>query len=41
MPSDPAMTSWRKTGFIATIIIVLAFPAYLVRLAFERSKPVA
>ncbi len=40
MPSDPAMTSWRKTGFIATIIIVLAFPVYLVRIAIERSNPV-
>jgi tetratricopeptide (TPR) repeat protein len=40
MPSDPAMTSWKKTGFIATIIIVLAFPVYLVRISIERSKPV-
>ncbi len=40
MPSDPALASWKKTGFIATIVIVLAFPAYLIRIAILRSKPV-
>ena len=27
MPSDPGMKYWKKTGFIATMVIVLAFPA--------------
>ena len=39
MPSDPGMKYWKKTGFIATIVIVLAFPVYLARIAFERSGP--
>lgn len=40
MRSDPSMTSWKKAGFIATLIIVLAFPAYLIRIWILRSKPV-
>ena len=39
MPSDPEMKYWKKTGFIATLVIVLAFPAYLTRIYFERSRP--
>ena len=33
------MKYWKKAGFIATIVIVLAFPVYLTRIYFERSKP--
>lgn len=40
MPVDRGMKYWKKTGFIATIIIVLAFPAYLTRIFFERSAHV-
>jgi tetratricopeptide (TPR) repeat protein len=39
MPSDPGMSYWKRTGFIATIIIVVAFPVYLTRIYFERSRP--
>ena len=39
MQSDSGMKYWKRTGFIATIVIVLAFPAYLARIAYERSKP--
>jgi len=39
MPSDPGMKYWKKAGFTATIIIVLAFPLYIVRTSFERSSP--
>jgi tetratricopeptide (TPR) repeat protein len=39
MPSDKGMKYWKKTGFIATIVIVLAFPAYLTRIYIERSRP--
>ncbi len=39
MPFDPEMKYWKKAGFIATVVIVLAFPAYLARMAFERSRP--
>jgi len=39
MPSEPGLKYWKETGFIATIIIVLAFPIYLVRTSFERSSP--
>ena len=39
MPSDPGMKYWKKTGFIATVVIVLAFPAYLARICYERSRP--
>jgi tetratricopeptide (TPR) repeat protein len=39
MQSDPGMKYWKKAGFIATIVIVLAFPAYLTRIYFERSRP--
>jgi tetratricopeptide (TPR) repeat protein len=31
------MQIWKKVGFFATVIIVLAFPAYLIRKAIERS----
>jgi tetratricopeptide (TPR) repeat protein len=41
MPSDNGMKYWKKTGFIATIVIVLAFPVYLGRIFFERSSPAA
>jgi tetratricopeptide (TPR) repeat protein len=40
MPSEYDMKLWRRTGLIATIVIVLAFPAYLIRIGIERSKPV-
>jgi tetratricopeptide (TPR) repeat protein len=30
---------WKKAGFIATVIIVLAFPAYIARIAIERRIP--
>lgn len=40
MPSDQRMSYWKKTGFIATVVIVLAFPAYLARIYIERSGPV-
>ncbi|MBK8883772.1 MAG: tetratricopeptide repeat protein [Bacteroidales bacterium] len=40
MPSDQRMSYWKKTGFIATVVIVLAFPAYLARKYIERSGPV-
>ena len=39
MPSDPGMKYWKRTGFIATVVIVLAFPAYLTRIYLERSRP--
>lgn len=42
MPFDPAtgtMNNWRTTGFIATVVIVLAFPLYIARTVVERSKP--
>jgi tetratricopeptide (TPR) repeat protein len=39
MPSDPGMKYWKKAGFIASMVIVLAFPAYLTRIYFERSRP--
>jgi tetratricopeptide (TPR) repeat protein len=39
MPSDHGMKYWKKTGFIATIVIVLAFPVYLGRIFYERSLP--
>jgi hypothetical protein len=41
MPSDPGMKYWEKTGLIATMVIVLAFPAYLGRIIYERSQPAA
>jgi len=37
MPSDQGMNYWKKTGFIATIVIVLAFPVYLTRIYLQRS----
>jgi Tfp pilus assembly protein PilF len=40
MLSEPGLKQWRKTGLIATIIIVLSFPAYMIRIAVERSKSV-
>lgn len=39
MPSDPGMKYWKKTGFIATIVIVLAIPVYLGRVLYQRSRP--
>jgi tetratricopeptide (TPR) repeat protein len=39
MQSDRGLKYWKKTGLIATIVIVLAFPVYLVRIYFERSRP--
>jgi tetratricopeptide (TPR) repeat protein len=33
------MKYWKKIGFIATLVIVLAFPAYVTRIFIERSKP--
>jgi tetratricopeptide (TPR) repeat protein len=41
MPSDQGMKYWKRSGFIATMVIVLAFPAYLTRIYFERSQPAA
>jgi Tfp pilus assembly protein PilF len=35
--SDP-LKYWRYAGFIATIVIVLAYPAYIVRVALEKQK---
>jgi Tfp pilus assembly protein PilF len=42
MPSDQITSSfknWKRTGFAATLVIVLAFPVYLTRIYIERSKP--
>ena len=42
MPFNSAtgtMKFWKKTAFIATVVIVLAFPAYLTRIYFERRNP--
>ncbi|TFH39706.1 MAG: hypothetical protein E4G95_00395, partial [Bacteroidia bacterium] len=42
MPSDPLnmnLTRWKTVGLIATVVIVLSFPAYLARMAFIRSRP--
>ena len=39
MLSEPGMKDWKKTGFIATIVIVLAFPVYLGRVLYQRSRP--
>ncbi|MCF8381912.1 MAG: tetratricopeptide repeat protein [Bacteroidales bacterium] len=42
MRSDSAkeiMKHWKITGYIATVVIVFAFPIYLVRIAIERSAP--
>lgn len=33
------MKYWKHTGFIATIVIVLSFPIYLVRITIERERP--
>jgi tetratricopeptide (TPR) repeat protein len=41
MPSDTvsySFATWKKAGFIATLILVLAFPVYLVRHAIERDR---
>ena len=44
MPSDSAtgsLNSWKKTGFIATVVIVLAFPVYIYSvICHERKNPV-
>lgn len=40
MPSDPVSESfatWKKAGFIATLVMVLAFPVYVVRHFIEKS----
>jgi tetratricopeptide (TPR) repeat protein len=39
MPSDSGLIYWKRAGFAATIVIVLAFPAYLTRIAIERRNP--
>jgi tetratricopeptide (TPR) repeat protein len=39
MLSDEGMKYWKRTAFIAIVVIVLAFPAYLIRIYFERSGP--
>jgi len=40
MPSNSgSMKYWKITGFIATIVIVLAFPAYMARITIERGRP--
>lgn len=40
MPSEQDMKQWKRIGLVATILIVLAFPAYIIRIVIERSKPV-
>jgi tetratricopeptide (TPR) repeat protein len=39
MPFDPDLKYWKKVGFFATAIIVAAFPVYLFRMAYEKSRP--
>ena len=34
--SADRMRSWRKIGFIATVVMVVSFPVYLVRSALEK-----
>jgi tetratricopeptide (TPR) repeat protein len=41
MPNNPEpepMRYWKITGLMATLVIVLAFPVYLTRMAFERAR---
>ena len=33
----PALSTWKKTGFIATVLILLAFPLYLIRAHFSNT----
>jgi tetratricopeptide (TPR) repeat protein len=40
MPSEQGMIQWKRTGLVATIVIVLAFPLYLARITVERSRSV-
>jgi len=42
MPSDQVTSSlknWKTVGFVATVVIALAFPLYLARVAIQRSIP--
>ncbi len=37
--STGSMKNWKITAFVATIVIVITFPAYIARISIERSKP--